>query len=86
MKTLFVASALARSVGMGAAFASVTTDTDGSTYDSGAVVAASKNDTSAPRLRRANPTAWHKTDSMRVVRFGPPEASGNAGCARSPVE
>lgn len=79
MKTLFLASALALSVGMSAALASVITYTDGSIYNSDAVAAiASKNDASGMRLGIANPTTWHKT-GMKVVRFGPPETGAGTG-------
>jgi hypothetical protein len=71
MKTLLLATALALSVGMSAAFASVTTFSDGSTYDSAAATATKYASNS--RLVMSDAMASHKANGVKVVRFGPPE-------------
>jgi hypothetical protein len=75
MKTLLLASAFAVSIGMSAAFASVTTYTDGSTYDSAATATRYASNTPTVMSDAAPP---HKTEGVKVVRFGPPE-SGMGG-------
>jgi hypothetical protein len=79
MKTLFLASALALSVGMSAAFASVTIYSDGSTYDSAATAAMANKYASNTPLVMSDATPWHKTDGVKVVRFGPPESGLGGG-------
>jgi len=77
MKTLLLASALVLAASTGAAFASVTTYTDGSTYDSATGV------TSPPRTNYAMVGAHSATDAAvsqhtngpKVVRWGPPTGS-----------
>ena len=79
MKTLLLASALVLSTGMSAAFASVTIYSDGSSNKSDAMAGSSTYDPTGAHVGMANATAWHKTDGVKVVRFGPPEAGSNAG-------
>ena len=79
MKTLFLTSALVLSIGMSAAFASVTIYSDGSSNKSDAMAGSSKYDPTGARVGMANTKTWHKTDGVKVVRFGPPEAGSNAG-------
>jgi hypothetical protein len=76
MKTLFLTSALVLSIGMSAAFASVTIYSDGSSNKSDAMAGSSPT---GARVGMANTKTWHKTDGVKVVRFGPPEAGSNAG-------
>ncbi|HTB43229.1 MAG TPA: hypothetical protein VK741_06355 [Acetobacteraceae bacterium] len=78
MKTLFLASALALSVGMSAAFASVTIFSDGSTYDSAAPTAPTKY-ASNSRLVMSDATMSRKANAVKVVRFGPPESGIGGG-------
>jgi hypothetical protein len=78
MKTLFLATALAMSVGMSAAFASVTVYTDGSTFDSATANTAPK--TATMQVGSAGLAGWHgKAGGSKVVRFGPPDAGGFTG-------
>ena len=75
MKTLLLASALALT-SAGAAFASITTYTDGSTYNSATGV------TSPPAAAYAmggqqtvtDVPFWHRNSDPKVVRSGPPES------------
>jgi hypothetical protein len=82
MKTLLLASVLALSASAGTAFASVTTYTDGSTYDSTTGI------TTAPRtlamggshtMSDALSPIFRKNNDPKVVRWGPP--SGDQGGA-----
>ena len=75
MKTLLLASALALTTA-GAAFASVTTYTDGSTYNSATGIT---NPPPAAYAMSGSQTAtdapfWHRNNDPKVVRRGPPES------------
>jgi hypothetical protein len=72
MKTLFLASALALSAGMSTAFATVITFSDGSTWNSAAPTAPTQY-ASNSRLVMSDATASHRTEHVKVVRFGPPD-------------
>jgi hypothetical protein len=75
MKTLLLASALALGTA-GAAFASVTVYTDGSTYNNanGVTTQAPANYASnANRIVSDVPFFKHLTNDPKVVRFGPPD-------------
>jgi hypothetical protein len=80
MKTILLASVLALSASVGAAFASVTTYTDGSTYDSvtGATTAPQTTYAMAGSHSATNAFVWHKSDGPKVVRRGPPTNSMGA--------
>jgi hypothetical protein len=77
MKTLLLAAGIALSVGMSAASASVTTFSDGSTYDSGTATATQY--ASNARLVMSDATMPHKSQGVKVVRFGPPESGMGGG-------
>ena len=75
MKTLLLASALALSTA-GAAFASVTVYTDGSTYDSATGITApapANYASNANKIVSDVPFFKHLTNDPKVVRFGPPD-------------
>jgi hypothetical protein len=75
MKTLLLASMLALTAGAGIAFASVTTYTDGSTYDSATGLTTAPAVAYAmtmPHVATDAPVA-HRIDGVKVVRWGPPE-------------
>jgi hypothetical protein len=61
MKPLFLASALALSVGAHAAFASMTIFSDGSTYDS---TAPARLYASTAPATMSDATAWHRGDTV----------------------
>jgi hypothetical protein len=77
MKTLLLASVLALAAGTGAAFASVTTYTDGSTYDSatGVTTAPPTNYAMAGAHSATDASVAHKSGGPKVVRWGPPTGS-----------
>jgi hypothetical protein len=79
MKTLLLASALALSVGMSAAFASVTIYSDGSTYDSAATATMANKYASRTPVVMSDAMPWHKAGHEKVVRFGPPESGLGEG-------
>lgn len=80
MKTLLLASALALSVGMSAAFASVTIYSDGSTYDSAATASMANKYASKAPVVMSDAAPWHQADHhTKVVRFGPPESGLGEG-------
>jgi hypothetical protein len=78
MKTMLLASALALMASTGAALASVTIYTDGSTYNSATGVT-----TPAPRtfalggshVAADAPQSWFHNDGPKVVRWGPPDGN-----------
>ena len=80
MKTLLLASVLALTASAGAAFASVTVYTDGSTYDSatGVTTAPQQTYAMAGAHTATDASVWHTTNGPKVVRWGPPDA-GNIG-------
>jgi len=77
MKTLFLASALVLAASTGAAFASVTTYTDGSTYDSATGVTSppQTNYAMAGAHNASDASVSHHTNGPKVVRWGPPTGS-----------
>ncbi len=74
MKTLLLASALALTT-VGAAFASVTVYTDGSTYNSATGVTTPPPATYAMGGQQTATDAptWHTNNDPKVVHWGPPE-------------
>ena len=80
MKTLLLASLLALTANAGAAFASVTVYTDGSTYDSatGVTTAPLRVYAMAGAHNATDASVRHTTNGPKVVRWGPPDA-GNIG-------
>jgi hypothetical protein len=78
MKTLLLASVLALTASAGAAFASVTIYTDGSTYNSATGVTTAPPKTFAMAGATDAPV-WHTTNGPKVVRWGPPDAQAPGG-------
>ena len=82
MKTMLLASALALAASTGAALASVTTYTDGSTYNSVTGVttpAPQKFALNGSRTATDAPFSWfHSGNNPKVVRWGPPDGSQSA--------
>jgi len=82
MKTMLLASALALMASGGAAFASITTYTDGSTYNSATGVttpAPQKFALSGSQTATDAPFSWfHHGSNPKVVRWGPPEGNQSA--------
>ena len=80
MKTLLLASVLALTASAGAAFASVTVYTDGSTYDSATGVTTAPQTTYAMAGTTATDApVWHMTNGPKVVRWGPPTDQSAGG-------
>jgi hypothetical protein len=82
MKTLLLASALALTTA-GAAFASITTYTDGSTYNSATGVTSPPAATYAMGGQQTvtDVPFWHRNNDNdpKVVRWGPPESGLGGG-------
>jgi hypothetical protein len=75
MKTMLLATALALMASTGGAFASVTTYTDGSTYDSATGVttpAPQKFAMGASNTATDAHPSWFHINNPKVVRWGPP--------------
>ncbi len=81
MKTLLLASVLALTASAGAAFASVTVYTDGSTYDpaTGVTTAPQQTYAMAGTHTATDASVWHKSNGAKVVRWGPPDANAAGG-------
>jgi hypothetical protein len=81
MKTLLLALVLALTASAGAAFASVTVYTDGSTYDSatGVTTAPQQVYAMAGAHTATDASVWHAANGPKVVRWGPPDAGNGAG-------
>jgi hypothetical protein len=81
MKTLLLASVLALTASAGAAFASVTVYTDGSTYNSatGVTTAPPQIYAMAGAHTATDGSVWHTSTGPKVVRWGPPDAGNGEG-------
>lgn len=77
MKTLLLASALVLAASTGAAFASITTYTDGSTYDNvtGVTTPPQTNYAMAGAHSATDAPMSHHISGPKVVRWGPPTGS-----------
>jgi hypothetical protein len=81
MKTMLLASALALMASSGAAFASITTYTDGSTYNSATGVttpAPQKFALGSSHTATDAPFSWFHGNDPKVVRWGPPDGNQSA--------
>ena len=76
MKTLLLASLLALTANAGAAFASVTVYTDGSTYNSatGTTTPPPAAYAMGSKQTATDAPSGHVTKDPKVVRWGPPES------------
>jgi hypothetical protein len=81
MKTLLLASVLALTASVGAAFASVTVYTDGSTYNSatGVTTVPLKTYAMAGAHTATDAPVWRTANGPKVVRWGPPDAKSSVG-------
>jgi hypothetical protein len=81
MKTMLLASALALMASTGAAFASITVYTDGSTYNSatGVTTPAPQKFALGSHVATDAPLSFFGNNDPKVVRWGPPDGSQSPG-------
>ena len=74
MKTMLLATALAATVGIGSAFASVTVYTDGTTFDNRPLASVASHGGMAMCDMPMQAASQLSSGGVKVVRFGPPDA------------